>query len=83
MPSFIETSSVRVYRSMPTGSGWTWTTTKTSFGLPEKVSMSSHSFMLQEVQRFLGLKAPLPENWKPCKTTDTNEVYYFNFSTGR
>ena len=20
-----------------------------------------------------GLKAPLPENWKPCKTTDTDE----------
>merc|ERR1712127_42315 len=29
-----------------------------------------------------GLKAPLPENWKPCKTTDTDEIYYFNFSTG-
>jgi len=29
-----------------------------------------------------GLKAPLPENWKPCKTTDTDEIYYFNFATG-
>ena len=29
-----------------------------------------------------GLKAPLPENWNPCKTTDTDEIYYFNFSTG-
>ncbi|KAL0586821.1 hypothetical protein ABG067_003441 [Albugo candida] len=29
-----------------------------------------------------GLKAPLPENWKPCKTTDTEEIYYFNFSSG-
>ena len=29
-----------------------------------------------------GLKAPLPENWKPCKTVDTDEIYYFNFSTG-
>jgi centrosomal protein CEP164 len=29
-----------------------------------------------------GLKAPLPENWKPCKTTDTEEIYYFNFATG-
>ncbi|DBA00884.1 TPA: hypothetical protein N0F65_008527 [Lagenidium giganteum] len=29
-----------------------------------------------------GLKAPLPENWKPCKTTDTEEIYYFNFLTG-
>ena len=28
-----------------------------------------------------GLKAPLPEHWKPCKTSD-GEVYYFNFSTG-
>lgn len=28
-----------------------------------------------------GLKAPLPENWKPCKTGD-GEIYYFNFSTG-
>ena len=27
-----------------------------------------------------GLKAPLPENWKPCKTTDTEEIYYFNKS---
>ena len=29
-----------------------------------------------------GLKAPLPENWKPCKTADTEEIYYFNFVTG-
>jgi hypothetical protein len=29
-----------------------------------------------------GLKAPLPENWKPCKTTDTEEIYYFNFASG-
>ena len=29
-----------------------------------------------------GLKAPLPENWKPCKTTDTDEIYYFNFASG-
>ena len=29
-----------------------------------------------------GLKAPLPEHWKPCKTTDTNEIYYFNLNTG-
>eukprot|EP00197_Chlamydomonas_leiostraca_P012415 CAMPEP_0202877334 /NCGR_PEP_ID=MMETSP1391-20130828/30497_1 /ASSEMBLY_ACC=CAM_ASM_000867 /TAXON_ID=1034604 /ORGANISM="Chlamydomonas leiostraca, Strain SAG 11-49" /LENGTH=96 /DNA_ID=CAMNT_0049559353 /DNA_START=141 /DNA_END=427 /DNA_ORIENTATION=+ len=28
-----------------------------------------------------GLKAPLPENWKPCKTP-TGDIYYFNFSTG-
>eukprot|EP00758_Cryptobia_borreli_P006844 Tbor_TRINITY_DN5213_c3_g1::TRINITY_DN5213_c3_g1_i1::g.16221::m.16221 len=28
-----------------------------------------------------GLKAPLPKEWKPCKT-DTGEVYYFNFKTG-
>lgn len=30
-----------------------------------------------------GLKAPLPENWKPCKTVDTDEIYYFNFATGK
>lgn len=29
-----------------------------------------------------GLKAPLPPNWKPCKTTDTGEIYYFNFVSG-
>lgn len=29
-----------------------------------------------------GLKAPLPQHWKPCKTVDTEEIYYFNFSTG-
>jgi centrosomal protein CEP164 len=29
-----------------------------------------------------GLKAPLPSDWKPCKTTDTEEIYYFNFATG-
>ena len=29
-----------------------------------------------------GLKAPLPQHWKPCKTTDTDEIYYFNFSSG-
>ena len=28
-----------------------------------------------------GLKAPLPENWKPCQTGD-HEIYYFNFATG-
>jgi len=28
-----------------------------------------------------GLKAPLPEPWKPCKTHD-GELYYFNFETG-
>jgi hypothetical protein len=28
-----------------------------------------------------GLKAPLPENWKPCKTGG-GEIYYFNFATG-
>lgn len=28
-----------------------------------------------------GLRAPLPKEWKPCKT-DTEEVYYFNFKTG-
>jgi hypothetical protein len=29
-----------------------------------------------------GLKAPLPEHWKPCKTVDTDEIYYFNFVSG-
>jgi len=29
-----------------------------------------------------GLKAPLPDNWKPCKTLDTLEIYYFNFASG-
>ena len=29
-----------------------------------------------------GLKAPLPDGWKPCKTTDTDEIYYFNFTSG-
>jgi centrosomal protein CEP164 len=28
-----------------------------------------------------GLKAPIPKEWKPCKT-DGGEVYYFNFKTG-
>lgn len=27
-----------------------------------------------------GLKAPLPENWKPCKTRD-GDIYYFNFAS--
>ena len=27
-------------------------------------------------------QAPLPEDWKPCKTEDTEEIYYFNFKTG-
>ncbi|TPX32244.1 hypothetical protein SeMB42_g07641 [Synchytrium endobioticum] len=27
------------------------------------------------------LKAPLPENWKPC-STDDGTIYYFNFVTG-
>jgi centrosomal protein CEP164 len=28
-----------------------------------------------------GLKAPLPEHWKPCKTQE-GEIYYFNFASG-
>jgi hypothetical protein len=28
------------------------------------------------------LKAPLPENWKPCKSTDDDGIYYFNFVSG-
>lgn len=28
-----------------------------------------------------GIKAPLPADWKPCKST-SGDVYYFNFSTG-
>jgi len=28
-----------------------------------------------------GLKAPLPSDWKPCKTDD-KDIYYFNFETG-
>lgn len=28
-----------------------------------------------------GLKAPLPQPWKPCKTQD-GEIFYFNFNTG-
>ena len=29
-----------------------------------------------------GLMAPLPKNWKPCKTKETEDIYYFNFATG-
>ncbi len=29
-----------------------------------------------------GLKAPLPENWKACKS-EKGELYYFNFRTGQ
>jgi len=29
-----------------------------------------------------GLMAPLPKDWKPCKTKDTEDIYYFNFTTG-
>mmetsp|Transcript_87315 Transcript_87315/g.282700 ORF Transcript_87315/g.282700 Transcript_87315/m.282700 type:complete len:347 (+) Transcript_87315:73-1113(+) len=28
-----------------------------------------------------GLKAPLPSNWRPCRTAD-GEIFYFNFRTG-
>jgi centrosomal protein CEP164 len=28
-----------------------------------------------------GLKAPLPDHWKPCKTDD-GDIYYFNFESG-
>jgi len=28
-----------------------------------------------------GLKAPLPEHWKPCKTPQ-GDIYYFNFNNG-
>lgn len=29
-----------------------------------------------------GLMAPLPQDWKPCRQKDTDEIYYFNFVTG-
>jgi hypothetical protein len=29
-----------------------------------------------------GLMAPLPNNWKPCKEKDSEDIYYFNFATG-
>jgi centrosomal protein CEP164 len=29
-----------------------------------------------------GLMAPLPKSWKPCKTKDTEDIYYFNFTSG-
>ena len=29
-----------------------------------------------------GLMAPLPADWKPCKTKDTEDIYYFNFASG-
>jgi centrosomal protein CEP164 len=28
-----------------------------------------------------GLKAPLPDPWKPCKAPD-GDIYYFNFESG-
>jgi DNA repair exonuclease SbcCD ATPase subunit len=28
-----------------------------------------------------GLMAPLPMNWKPCKSKENEDVYYFNFET--
>jgi centrosomal protein CEP164 len=28
-----------------------------------------------------GLKAPLPDDWKPCQSPD-GEIYYFNFQNG-
>ena len=42
--------------------------------------------ILPEDDQFLyiakeGLKAPLPDPWKPCKTKK-DEIYYYNFSTG-
>lgn len=27
------------------------------------------------------VQAPLPKNWKPCKTKDSGDIYYFNFQT--
>ena len=29
-----------------------------------------------------GINRPLSKDWKPCKTTDTEEIYYFNFASG-
>ncbi|OMJ90040.1 hypothetical protein SteCoe_7722 [Stentor coeruleus] len=42
---------------------------------------------LPEDEEFLyiareGLKAPLPEPWKPCQTK-TGDIYFFNFDTGQ
>jgi centrosomal protein CEP164 len=29
-----------------------------------------------------GLKAELPEPWKPCRCEDSDEIFFFNFKTG-
>ena len=29
-----------------------------------------------------GLRTPIPVHWRPCRTIDTENIYYFNFATG-
>lgn len=29
-----------------------------------------------------GLMAPLPQGWKPCRVRESDDIYYFNFTTG-
>ena len=29
-----------------------------------------------------GVMAPLPKDWRPCRTKGTEDIYYFNFTTG-
>jgi centrosomal protein CEP164 len=29
-----------------------------------------------------GVLAPLPKDWRPCRTKDTEDIYYFNFNSG-
>ena len=54
---------------------------------PEIVDYAKWLGMDMEVDKHLlwvarqGLKAPLPKDWKPCKSPE-GEIYYFNFSTG-
>jgi hypothetical protein len=44
------------------------------------VSLPSESHLLPLVRA--GLTSSLPPGWRPCKTLDSGEVYYFHFGTG-
>ena len=58
----------------------TWSTEMVDYAKWLGMDLATESDLLWIARE--GLKTPLPEHWKPCKTPGTGDIYYFNFQTG-
>jgi centrosomal protein CEP164 len=52
------------------------------FWIAREALMVTHTIICKQSFPHQLQQAPLPKNWKPCKTKDTGDIYYFNFLTG-